>query len=724
MTDSTSSSRTALTGERGVAAGSDAGDGSARSNVEVLILCYNESANLPHALASVTGWADAVHVVDSGSTDGSQEIAKLAGANVVHRPWLGYARQKNWALEHLPIRSGWVFILDADESITPELRDELLRISRGGNSAGSEGVTGYYVNRLTYFMGKPIRHAGYFPSYNLRFFRRGSARYEDREVHEHMVVEGPTARLRHCMLHEDRRGLEHFIAKHNRYSTLEARELMREMVRHRGERATRLERGIAMRRWLKNKVLPRLPFSGLWRFMYMYVLRVGFLDGVAGFRFCLLLATYDTFISLKLAELRSLGADRNPDLLESPTPAASRGLAVPEGELAVVERGADEAAAPVVAAPVVVVPVAEPVVAPVGMAVEVERTRREEEADGERPAPEPIDPRTEKWRRELGDLAFPAGKWPGKRSVPVSVLIPVKNEKRNIVECIRHCMWADEIVIVDSQSTDETVPMAQALGADSYQFYYSKEGWPKKKNWALENVPWKNEWVLILDADEYMTPELTEEVRQVVTGTYRARDASKAGCGDGYWLNRRFMFMGRWIRGCGYYPSWNVRLFKHRVGRYERIGTLGQTGSGDNEVHEHVVLSTGDAGYLENEFLHYAYPDLTAWIEKHNRYTTWEAHAMKAKDRGEVRPSLFGGPIERRRWLKAFARGLPFRPTLRFLFSYLIQRGFMDGYPGFVMCRLLAWYEFVSLAKHYEMEIQQGEAAKRDARNVSGKPLG
>jgi len=349
-------------------------------------------------------------------------------------------------------------------------------------------------------------------------------------------------------------------------------------------------------------------------------------------------------------------------------------------------------------------------------------------ADG--PQSAPLDERLARVREEIGEVTFPPGKWPARGSVPVSVLIPVKNEQRNVIECIRHCMWANEVVVVDSQSTDLTIPMSQAMGANVYQFHYSKEGWPKKKNWALEQVPWKNEWVLILDADEYMTPELSEEVRQVVAGTYKPRDTRRAGCGDGYWLNRRFMFMGRWIRGCGYYPSWNVRLFKHALGRYERIGNLGNTGSGDNEVHEHVVLSSGPAGYLEHEFLHYAYPDLTAWIEKHNRYTTWEAHAMKAKDAGAVQASLFGGPIERRRWLKRYARKLPFRPSLRFLFSYFIQLGIRDGYPGYVMCRLLAWYEFVSMAKHHEMqtaaESKRAEEARRSqlARGTSKNGTG
>ena len=325
---------------------------------------------------------------------------------------------------------------------------------------------------------------------------------------------------------------------------------------------------------------------------------------------------------------------------------------------------------------------------------------------------EPVHCDAARYRSTVDPDRLPPGDWPALRSVPVSVLIPVKNEQRNIVECIRHVSWADEIAVIDSQSTDETIPLAQAMGASVYQFHFSRDGWPKKKNWALEHVRWKNDWVLIIDADEHMTPALTAEVAKVVSGAYQSRDAKRAGCGDGYWLNRRFMFMGRWIRHCGYYPSYNVRLFKHKVGRYERIGMLGETGSGDNEVHEHVLLSTGDAGYLEHAFLHYAYPDLHTWVEKHNRYSNWEARAMDAAMEGQIKPSLFGGPIERRRRLKQLARRLPFRPTLRFLYHYGLQRGFLDGYPGFVMCRLMAWYEFISLAKHHELTQQQTQQSR------------
>jgi glycosyltransferase involved in cell wall biosynthesis len=340
------------------------------------------------------------------------------------------------------------------------------------------------------------------------------------------------------------------------------------------------------------------------------------------------------------------------------------------------------------------------------------------------PTPDPTHADANTLRQKLNPTQMPPGDFPAVGSVNVSILVPVKNEQRNIVECLRRCQWATELVVVDSASTDQTIALSQAMGADVYQFKYDRStGWPKKKNWALENVPWKNEWVMILDADEYMTPELAQEIKRVVEGSWKPEGKfAQAGCGDGYWVNRRFMFMGKWIKGCGYYPSWNVRLLKHKLGRYERIGTLGDTGSGDNEVHEHIVLSTGKAGYLSNEFLHYAYPDLAAWIEKHNRYTTWEAHAMEAKDKGAVRARMFGEPIERRRWMKSVARKLPFRPTLRFLYSFFVQKGFLDGYPGFVMCRLLGWYEFTSIAKYREMLALRGEQAQRDMLNTSGKP--
>ncbi|GIW73803.1 MAG: glycosyl transferase [Phycisphaerales bacterium] len=327
---------------------------------------------------------------------------------------------------------------------------------------------------------------------------------------------------------------------------------------------------------------------------------------------------------------------------------------------------------------------------------------------------QPEHPDCQAMRRRLEQLPALEG-YPPDRSVPVGVLVPVKNEQANIAACLRRLAWAEQVAVVDSQSTDETIALSQALGAEVYQFHYDRQaGWPKKKNWALEHVPWRHEWVLIVDADEHITAPLAHEIAGVVTGALRPK---RAGCGDGYWINRRFMFLGRWLRHGGWYPSWNLRLFKHRLGRYERIGNLGDTGSGDNEVHEHPVLLTGQAGYLQHDMLHYAYRDLTQWIEKHNRYTTWEAHAWSAKDQGAVRARLFGSTIERHRWIKKHARNLPARPLLRFCFDYFIRRGMLDGYPGLVMATNMAWYEFMSIAKRREMAI-----AERLGKTASGEP--
>jgi hypothetical protein len=174
---------------------------------------------------------------------------------------------------------------------------------------------------------------------------------------------------------------------------------------------------------------------------------------------------------------------------------------------------------------------------------------------------------------------------------------------------------------------------------------------------------------------------------------------------DGFYLNRRFWFLGGWINHCGYFPSWNLRLFRHRLGRYEQIEIDDSLLSGDNEVHEHVLLS-GRAEYLSPPMEHYAFPDIATFVEKHNRYSTWEA-AASAKLHGRtaektLRATPFGTAVERKRWLKKIATRAPFRPSLRFLYHYVWNQGFRDGYRGWVLCRLLVWYERMILLKERE----------------------
>lgn len=279
-----------------------------RANIEVFIPTFNEEINLARALESVVPWADKVYVVDSESKDNTRAIAESMGAKVVIRPWLGYAKQKNWAIDNLGLTSDWVFILDADEVILPELRDELLAIA--AKPVDSVRESGYWINRYFIFMGKRIRHCGYYPSWNLRFFKRGKARYEERDVHEHMLVDGPVGWCKGHMEHDDRRGLEVYMAKHNTYSTLEAKAIHKEELAAKSGTASGAMGGklfgnaIERRRWIKHTIYPKLPCKWLFRFLFMYVLRLGFLDGVTGFRFCLFLSAYEMLIGLKLHELR------------------------------------------------------------------------------------------------------------------------------------------------------------------------------------------------------------------------------------------------------------------------------------------------------------------------------------------------------------------------------------------------------------------------------------
>ena len=277
----------------------------------------------------------------------------------------------------------------------------------------------------------------------------------------------------------------------------------------------------------------------------------------------------------------------------------------------------------------------------------------------------------------------------------MSVVIPAKNEARNIRRCLGHLKWADEIFLVDSQSIDETLKVAQDMGVKIVQFYFNGT-YPKKKNWALQNLPFRNEWVLIVDADELVPVELAEEISQVL----QQHNGRK-----GYYINRRFFFLGRWLRHCGYYPSFNLRLFKHHWGRYEKMIARG---AGDNEVHEHVVLD-GRAGTLHEDMLHYAYPDITTWVEKHNRYSNWEAELegrFRARD-PNGKEQLIGRKLQIKRLLKRIYLGVPLRFIFRFFYAYVWKKGFLDGKPGFIFCVLLSFYDFLSWAKAYEQKMQR-----------------
>jgi glycosyltransferase involved in cell wall biosynthesis len=274
--------------------------------VSVLVPTLDEELNLPECLASLA-WADEVFVVDSYSTDRTVEIARAHGAHVVQHHFESYSRQKNWALDALPFRNDWVLIVDADERVTPELRCEIVQV------LSDPACAGYYLNRRFIFLNTWIRHAGWYPSWNLRLFRHQLGRYDDREVHEHVVLNGAVGYLQHDLLHLDRRGLEAFIARHNRYSTLEASARFKAEC-DAPDRArlplSLVKSPVQRKRFLRERVWPRVPAKPVALFVYMYVLRRGFLDGRAGLALCLFHAFQEFMVGLKLGELRRLSSGR------------------------------------------------------------------------------------------------------------------------------------------------------------------------------------------------------------------------------------------------------------------------------------------------------------------------------------------------------------------------------------------------------------------------------
>ena len=281
----------------------------------------------------------------------------------------------------------------------------------------------------------------------------------------------------------------------------------------------------------------------------------------------------------------------------------------------------------------------------------------------------------------------------------VSILIPIKNEAKNLPRCLASVAWSDDVFVVDSGSTDGSQAIAEAAGVKVVQFQFNGI-WPKKKNWALENLPFKYDWVFILDADEVLPPGAEAELRAI------ASDPQPPF--EGYWINRRFMFMGRWLKHA-YYPNWNLRFFKHRLGRYEQLTNV-DTQSGDNEVHEHVVVG-GRTGFLKSEMDHFAFPSVDVFVEKHNRYSNWEARVALDRYLHASERHLQKGNVGLRRRLKQLSQHLPCREWLRFLYVYLWQRGFLDGREGYYFARLHGFYEFLSVAKTFELKQRERSQA-------------
>lgn len=285
--------------------------------------------------------------------------------------------------------------------------------------------------------------------------------------------------------------------------------------------------------------------------------------------------------------------------------------------------------------------------------------------------------------------------------INLSVLIPARNEARNISACLSAIAdWADEILVVDSNSTDDTQIIVERYGGTVIQFKY-QGGWPKKRQWALDNYSFRNNWILLLDADEIVRDELKREIEQAMSASDKV----------GYYIALENIFLGRQLRWGGF-RFYKLSLFQHGKGRYEKRIDRHTEDMADIEIHEHVTAD-GPTGTLRQAIEHRNINNLSRYIEKHNDYSNWEAEVMYQVYKGtllddELPPRLFGGnQAQQRRWLKNKFFFLPGFSVVAFVYHYFVRLGFLDGRAGLIYCGFQAVQRFHTKAKVLEMVLAE-----------------
>lgn len=252
----------------------------------------------------------------------------------------------------------------------------------------------------------------------------------------------------------------------------------------------------------------------------------------------------------------------------------------------------------------------------------------------------------------------------------ISVIIITRNEERNITECLQSVSWSNDIVLVDSESSDRTVEIAKKMTAKIYVRQW--EGYAQSKNFALQHVV--NDWVLWIDADERVPHELAEEIQRIVQ-EHQSPTAA-------YEVARRAYFIGKWIRHCGWYPGYVVRLFKKS-----------QASFAESRVHEHLDVK-GSVGRLQNDLLHYTDENLYHYFSKFNRYTTLAAEDLIQRGK---KYSLYDILV---------------RPPFLFFKMYIVKRGFLDGMHGLILSLASSSYVFCKYVKLWDINRVNGSVIR------------
>lgn len=269
---------------------------------------------------------------------------------------------------------------------------------------------------------------------------------------------------------------------------------------------------------------------------------------------------------------------------------------------------------------------------------------------------------------------------------PLSVIILTYNEASTIQACLSFLDWADDIILVDSLSVDDTVERAKSARPDLRVYEHAFQDFGDQRNWAIDHTHPRHEWVLFLDADEHCNPECAHAIQQAVMSP---------GNHVGFYLTCRNYFLGKWVKHCSLYPTWQLRLLQRGEVRYRKEG------HGQREV------TNGSLGYISAPYDHYGFSHgIAHWIARHNRYSSSEVeliHRLQQEplELGEV---FSRDPIRRRRCLKRLAARTGFRPLTRFLYLYVIRRGFLDGRAGLYFCLLRVAHEIHITVKLAEAE--------------------
>lgn len=271
----------------------------------------------------------------------------------------------------------------------------------------------------------------------------------------------------------------------------------------------------------------------------------------------------------------------------------------------------------------------------------------------------------------------------------ISVLILTLNEEYNLPACLESVQWCDDIVVLDSFSTDRTVEIATAAKARVIQRRF--DNWATHQNWAVNNIQFKHPWVYYSDADEIVPLTLRDEMLAVAEGLNAEHVA--------YRMRYKNFFCKRWIRHCGIYPVWVLRLFRPDKVHWERLVNP-------------VPITHGSEGKLRSHFHHFSFnKGYEAWFEKHNKYSSKEAEegikSIRAGFVDWIGLFSFRDASRRRRAMKELSFRLPLRPVFRFLYMYVFRLGVLDGIPGFRYCRLLAIYEYMIVLKMKEIKSRE-----------------